>query len=85
MSIFANAGWSFSSFGGVKRVREKIESFCHEEYNKEKFKNETHLKTCIETGSDIFGRQVKKRKINKNFFPNDLLKLMEENSTFYFG
>jgi len=85
ISRFTDAGWSFSSFGGVKRVREKIESFCHEEYNKEVFKNETHLKTCIETGRDIFGRPVKKRKIDKNFFPKDLLKLMEENSTFYFG
>ena len=85
ISCFTDAGWSFSSFGGVERVREKIESFCHEEYNKEKFKNETHLKTCIETGRDIFGREVKKRKIDKNFFPKDLLKLMEENSTFYFG
>ena len=26
-----------------------------------------------------------KKKIDKNFFPQDLLKLMEENSTFYFG
>ena len=85
ISRFTDAGWSFSSFGGVKRVREKIESFCHEEYNKEKFKNEAHIKTCIETGTDIFGRQVKKKKIDKNFFPEDLLKLMEENSTFYFG
>ena len=85
ISRFTDAGWSFSSFGGVERVREKIESFCHEEYNKEKFKNETHLKACIETGRDIFGREVKKRKIDKNFFPKDLLKLMEENSTFYFG
>ena len=85
ISRFTDAGWSFSSFGGVKRVREKIESFCHEELNKETFKNETHLKTCVETGKDIFNRQVKKRKIDKNFFPKDLLKLMEENSTFYFG
>jgi len=85
ISRFTDAGWSFSSFGGAKRVREKIESFCHEELNKETFKNETHLKTCVETGKDIFNRQVKKRKIDKNFFPKDLLKLMEENSTFYFG
>ena len=85
ISRITDAGWSFSSFGGIKRVKEKIESFCHEEYNKEKFKNETHLKTCIETGNDIFGRHVNKRRIDKNFFPRDLLKLMEENSTFYFG
>ena len=85
ISRFTDAGWSFSSFGGAKRVREKIESFCHEELNKETFKNETHFKTCVETGKDIFNRQAKKRKIDKNFFPKDLLKLMEENSTFYFG
>ena len=85
ISRFTDAGWSFSSFGGIKRVREKIESFCHEEYNKQKYKNEDHLKKCIETGSDIFDRKVKKKKIDKNFFPKDLLKFMEENSTFYFG
>ena len=85
ISRFTDAGWSFSSFGGIKRIREKIESFCHEEYNKQKYKNENHLQKCIETGSDIFDRKVKKKKIDKNFFPQDLLKLMEENSTFYFG
>ena len=50
ISRFTEAGWSFSSFGGVKRIREKIESFCHEEYNKEKYKNEAHLKKCIKKG-----------------------------------
>ena len=71
--------------GGIKKIREKIESFCHEEYNKQKYKDENHLQKCIETGSDIFDRKVKKKKIDKNFFPKDLLKFMEENSTFYFG
>ena len=85
ISRFTDAGWSFSSFGGIKKVREKIESFCHEEYNKEEYKNEAHLERCIKTGSDLFGRKVKKRKVDKNFFPEDLLKLMKENSTFYFG
>ena len=85
ISRFTEAGWSFSSFGGVKRIREKIESICHEEYNKEKYKNEEHLKKCIETGSDLFKKKVKKKQVNKNFFPKDLLNLMEKNSNFYFG
>ena len=85
ISRFTDAGWSFSSFGGIIRIREKIESFCHEEYNKQKYKNENHLQKCIEIGSDIFNRKVEKKKIDKFFFPQDLLKLMEENSTFYFG
>ena len=68
------------------KVKEKFESFAHEEYNKEKYKNEKHIKECIETGEDLFGRKIKKKKkIEKNFFPRDLLKLMEQNPKFYFG
>ena len=85
ISHFSNAGWSFSSFGGVKRIRQKLEAFCHEEYNKDEYKNEEHLKKCIQTGEDLFNRKAKKRRVSKNFFPEDLLKLMEENSDFYFN
>ena len=84
ISHFSNAGWSFSSFGGLKRIREKLEAFCHEEYNKEKYKSEEHLKKCIQTGADLFNRKTNKKKVSKDFFPKDLLKLMEENSDFYF-
>ncbi len=85
ISRFTDAGWSFSSFGGEERIIEKIESFCHEEYNKEKYKNKEHLQKCIETGSDLFNRKVKKKQIDKKFFPEDLLNLMKENTEFYFG
>ena len=85
ISHLTEAGWSFTSFGGVKKVKEKLEAFCHEEYNKEKYKNEAHINKCIETGADLFYRAIKKKKVSKNFFPKDLLKLMEENPTFYFG
>ena len=85
ISHFTEAGWSFSSFGGIKRIREKLEAFCHEEYNKEKYKTESHLTKCIETGTDLFGRKVNKKKVDKDFFPEDLLKLMEENPDFYFN
>ena len=35
ISHFSDAGWSFSSFGGVNRVREKLEAFGHVECNRE--------------------------------------------------
>ena len=85
ISHFSDAGWSFSSFGGVNRVREKLEAFGHVEYNIEEYKNEEHVRKCIQTGSDLFNRKVKKKKVDKNFFPKDLLKLMEENPNFYFS
>ena len=62
-----------------------MEAFAHVEYNKEIYKNEAHVRKCIETGADLFNRQVKKEKINKSFFPRDLLDLMEQNPKFYFG
>ena len=85
ISMFIQSGWSFSSFGGVERVQEKIEAFAHEEYNKDSFKNTEHLKKCSESGLDLFKRNIKKRKINKNFFPDDLLEIMMKNKNFYFN
>jgi beta-1,4-mannosyl-glycoprotein beta-1,4-N-acetylglucosaminyltransferase len=84
ISHISNAGWSFSSFGGEKRIKEKLEAFGHVELNKEEYKNAEHFKRCVETGEDLFNRKVNKKRVNKNFFPNDLLKLMEENLNFYF-
>lgn len=85
ISCFTKAGWSFSSFGGLNKVKEKFEAFAHEEYNTEKYTNELHIKKCIEEGVDLFHRKVKKLEIEKDFFPKELLKLMEQNSDFYFG
>ena len=85
MSSFAQAGWSFSSFGGASKVAEKFEAFAHDEYNKVEFKSPEHIKECIENGSDLFKRKVKKQKISKDFFPQDLLNIMKENNNYYFN
>ena len=85
ISYLTDSGWSFSSFGGYERVKQKIESYAHSEHNNDKFKNREHIINCQKTGADLFHRKVKSKKVDKNFFPKDLLKLMEENPIFYFG
>jgi len=85
ISHFTDGGWSFSSFGGYERVKEKIESYAHSEHNSDKFKSLEHITNCQKTGADLFHRKIKSKKINKTFFPNDLLKIMEEKPQFYFG
>ena len=85
ISHFTDAGWSFSSFGGYERVKEKIESYAHSEHNNDKFKNPEHIAHCQRTGADLFHRKVQSKKVEKNFFPKDLLILMEQNPMFYFG
>jgi len=85
ISHLSDSGWSFSSFGSYEVIKEKFKAFAHKEYNNEKFINLQHIENCKKTGSDLFKRNIKTQKIKKSFFPKDLLKLMEENPTFYFG
>ena len=85
ISHFTDSGWSFSSFGGPKKVKEKLESIAHREFNNDKYKNADHIMNCQKTGADLFHRKVQKKKVEKNFFPKDLLELMEQNPKFYFG
>jgi len=85
ISHLTAGGWSFSSFGGYNRVKEKIESYAHSEHNNDKFKSEEHIANCQRTGADLFHSGTKSKKVEKSFFPKDLLILMEENPKFYFG
>ena len=65
ISHFNNAGWSFSSFGGPQKVKEKLESIAHKEFNNDKFKDIEHIKNCQKTGTDLFHRNVESKKILK--------------------
>ena len=85
ISHFTDGGWSFSSFGGYERVKKKIESYAHSEHNNKKFINPEHIANCQRTGADLFHRKVESKKVEKIFFPEDLLKLIEQNPKFYFG
>ena len=85
ISHFSNAGWSFSSFGGVEAVKRKFEAFAHKEYNVKEFTDSKHIVNCQKTGVDLFKRNIPSRKVQKSHFPRNLLDLMEQNSIFYFG
>ena len=85
ISHFTDSGWSFSSFGGPNKDKEKLESIAHKEFNNDKFKSAEHIMNCQKTGADLFYRNVQKRKVEKSFFPKNLLELMEQNPNFYFG
>ena len=47
--------------------------------------NKLHIKNCKEKGLDRFEGNIKKKKIDKDFFPKDLLEFMQENIDFYFN
>jgi len=54
-----DAGWHFSFLGGISNIIEKIESFSHQEYNNERYKDPQTLEAKIRQGGDIFNRNEK--------------------------
>ncbi len=59
----ADGGWHFSYAGGyrssvTKRVRKKLSSFSHSNYNKLKYYNYFHIRKTIKEGRDFLGRNA---------------------------
>ena len=49
-----NAGWHFTFQGGESMIKQKIESYGHQEYNREDIKSD--IKNKIKNNIDVFGR-----------------------------
>lgn len=64
-----NGGWHFSFLKDPSGIKQKIQSFCHAEYNKEAYTNINHISSCILEHKDIFNRKFcfKKISIGKDF------------------
>lgn len=54
--LIEDAGWHFSFFGGVDKIRHKIESFAHTEFDTEEYKDYQKILQRIEDGIDPFDR-----------------------------
>lgn len=73
-----NAGWHFSTLGNVEKIRHKIESIAHTEYNSEKYKNDEYLRNCIENGLVFTGSDFKLMKKEISFLPEYVQKNLEK-------
>ena len=56
--IIKNAGWHLSYFGNEKFIKNKLENFSHQEYNKVKFTDEKLIEQRINDGNDLFDRPI---------------------------
>ena len=54
--MIANAGNHWSFLGDADKIKNKIQSFAHTEFNKPEIISEDHILDCIENGKDVFNR-----------------------------
>lgn len=52
-----NGGWHFTYFGDVEQIKHKLDSFAHQEYNKETYKNDQNILDSIKNKKDLFNRE----------------------------
>ncbi len=69
-----NGGWHFSYLGDEKFIRNKIFSTCHFEKDKPEFKDLKKIKNRIDSGTDLFGRDIKINYVPiDNSFPKEII------------
>ena len=74
-NIIEDGGWHFTYIKTLSDIKKKIKSFAHEEFNKDKYLDDTYLKQKIDDGEDLFERDFKFKKIevNQNNLPTYLV------------
>jgi beta-1,4-mannosyl-glycoprotein beta-1,4-N-acetylglucosaminyltransferase len=55
-----NGGWHLSYFGDAKFIKNKIENFSHQEFNKDCYTDEESINKKMENNSDLFSRSYEK-------------------------
>ena len=51
-----NGGWHLSYWGDSAKIKTKLESFAHQEYNRKEYTNLSIIEKRVAAGEDLFGR-----------------------------
>lgn len=68
------AGWHFSYLGGLEKIKYKIQSFAHTEFNKDEYLGDAHILKALEEGKDIFKRPGVVYKFVSTYYYPDFLR-----------
>jgi hypothetical protein len=80
-----NGGWHFSYLGGAGQIIAKLESFSHQEYNRDEYKDSDRIQETIRRGADIFNRPLIHKVIPLDeTFPHQLLRNQDKFSNLIF-
>ncbi len=79
LPVIKKAGWHFSYLGGLEKIKQKIRSFAHTEFNKDEFLDDKNILEAMEQGKDIFKRPgVHYKFVSPYYYPVYLRKIMVE-------
>lgn len=53
-----DGGWHFSYIGGIEMIKAKIQSFSHQEFNKNRYLHKKNIELAIRGKKDLFGRFI---------------------------
>jgi len=74
-----NAGYHFSFLGGVEKIRKKIQSFAHTEFNRPDITSDENIIRAIENGEDVFKRPgVSYKFVDVEEYPEDIKSIMKK-------
>ena len=59
-----NGGWHFSFLMDAKKIRSKLLSYAHTEYNNDNYNNLDKINFLIKNEKDLFGRNMEYKKVN---------------------
>ena len=78
-------GWHFSFLGGIEKIKYKIQSYAHTDYNKDEYVDEKHIEESIRKGADILKREgVFFKFVPLSYYPVKLQKIMNQYPTLLF-
>ncbi len=79
-----DGGWHFSFMGGVKKIKEKILSFSHQEFNNPNYNTEEKILIAIQKGEDIFRRGLTFKPVDYSLLPEYVQKNKRKFKDFLF-
>lgn len=81
--VIKKGGWHFSYLGGLEKIKYKLQSFAHTEFNKEEYLQDEHILQSLEQGKDILKRPgVAFKFVSLYYYPPFLRRLMQQYPAF---
>ena len=81
--IIENGGWHFGWIREIKEIINKLNSFAHTEFNKDKFKNPEYINNCIDNNINFLNTNEKLKEIHLDLLPESLVSRKDKFKSFF--